>query len=166
MADLTTSKMLWNSTIRTEGARYNMCSNISGFCVETPLSKFEYMKMSMRDILQAFQDIYSLNAKTKNGFIYMCIQKGMYGLAVDEILANKLLKYCLAKKGYFELPHTPDLWKHVPRPIFVTIVVDDFGIKYKSKEHADHLLAALIDYYKIENDWEGKLYWDQIRVEL
>ena len=39
-----------------------------------------------------------------------------------------------------------------------TLVVDDFGIKYVGKEHADDLLAALTDHYKIENDWEGKLY--------
>ena len=58
----------------------------------------------------------------------------------------------------FELPHTPGLWKHVTHSISFTIVVDDFGIKYEGKEHADHLLVALTDHYKIENDWEGKLY--------
>ena len=69
----------------------------------------------------------------KNGFIYMCIQKGMYGLMAAGILANKLLKSRLAKKGYFELPHTPGLWKHVSRPISFTLVVDDFGIKHEGK---------------------------------
>ena len=44
------------------------------------------------------------------------------------------------------------------RPISFTLVVDDFGIKYMGKEHADHLLSALTDHYKIENNWEGKLY--------
>ena len=94
----------------------------------------------------------------KNGSIYMCIQKRMYGLPAAGILANKLLKSRLAKKRYFELPHTPVFWKHVSRPISFTLVVDDFGIKYVGKEHTDHLLSSLTDYYKIENDWEGKLY--------
>ena len=48
-ADLTTSKVLWNSTISTKGARY-MCSDINGFYLDTPPPEFEYMKMSMRDI--------------------------------------------------------------------------------------------------------------------
>ena len=52
-ADLTTSKVIWNSTISTKGARF-MCSDISRFYLETPLPKFEYMKMSIRDTPQAF----------------------------------------------------------------------------------------------------------------
>ena len=52
-ADLATSKVLWNSTISTEGARY-MRSDINGSYLATPLPKFEYMKMSMRDTPQAF----------------------------------------------------------------------------------------------------------------
>ena len=82
----------------------------------------------------------------------------MYGLLAARILANKLLKPRLAKKGCFDFRHTPGLWKHVTRPISFTIVVDDFEIKHEGKEHADHLLAALTDCYKIENYWGGKLY--------
>ena len=123
MSDLATLKVMWNSTIRTKGSRF-MCSDISGFYLEIPLPKFEYTKMSIRDIPQAFRDLYGLNAMAKNGFVYMCIQKGMYGLPAAGILANKLLKSRLAKKGYFELPHTPGLWKHISRPISFTLVVD------------------------------------------
>ena len=86
-----------------------MCSDINGFYLETPLPKFEFMKMSMRDTLQELRDLYGLNVMAKNGFIYMCIPKGMYGLPASGILANKLVKSRLAKKGYFELPHTPGL---------------------------------------------------------
>ena len=125
-ADLTTSKVMWNSTISTKGARF-ICSDISGFYLETPLPKFENTKMSIRDIPQAFQYLYGLDAMAKNGFIYMCVQKGMYCLPTAGILANKLLKSRLAKKGYLELPHTPGLWKHVSRPISFTLVFDDFG---------------------------------------
>ena len=52
-ADLPASKFMWNSTINTLGAR-DMCSNINGFYLETPLPKKEYMRMDMRDIPQAF----------------------------------------------------------------------------------------------------------------
>ena len=53
MADPTTSKVMWNSTINTKGARF-MCSDINSFYLKTPLPKFEHMKMSMRYIPQAF----------------------------------------------------------------------------------------------------------------
>ena len=88
----------------------------------------------------------------------MCIQKRLYGLPAAGILVNKLLKSRLAKKGYFELPHTPGLWKHISRPISFMLVVDDFGVKYVGKEHADHLLSVLTDHYMNENNREGKLY--------
>ncbi len=76
----------------------------------------------------------------------------MYGLPQSGILANKLLKECLAEHGYHELPHTPGLLKHYTRPVWVTLVVDDFGIKYVGKEHAKHLLDILKKYYKVEID--------------
>jgi hypothetical protein len=41
-----------------------------------------------------------------DGYIYMEIRKGMYGLPQAGILANKLLKERLARHGYFKQPHT------------------------------------------------------------
>ena len=82
----------------------------------------------------------------------------MYGLPQAGILANTLLRERLATHGYHELQHTPGLWTHETRPIWFTLVVDDFGIKYVGKENADHLLAALGDKYTIETDWTGSLY--------
>ena len=88
----------------------------------------------------------------------MEIRKGVHGLPATGIIANKILKARLAKKGYFKLLHTPSLWKHVTRPISFTLVVDDFGVKYKKQEHAKHLIAALQENYTVENDWKGELY--------
>ena len=83
----------------------------------------------------------------------MEIQKGMYGLPQAGMLANKLLKECLAEHGYRELLHTPGLFKHDTRPIWFTLVVDDFGIKYVGEEHAHHLVASLLaTKYKIKID--------------
>jgi len=46
----------------------------------------------------------------------------------------------------------------VTRPIEFTLVVDDFGVKYVGKQHADHLLKTLHKWYKTSIDWEGSLY--------
>ena len=39
--------------------------------------------------------------------------------------------------------HTPGLYRHVSRPISFTLVVDDLGVKYVGKKHANHLVNVL-----------------------
>ena len=36
--------------------------------------------------------------------------------------------------------------------------MDDFGVKYTGREHAEHLMTVLKEYYKMEEDWKGELY--------
>ena len=114
--------------------------------------------MPLKLIPQEFIDLYDLTSKAKNGYVYMEIQRGMHGLPQAGILANKLLKERLAKHAYHELPHTPGLFKHETRPVWFTLVVDDFGIKYICEEHAKHLLDVLREHYTMEVDLKGKLY--------
>ena len=45
-ADITTTKIIRNSVISTEGARYG-CLVVGDFYLETPMEKFEYMKMPL-----------------------------------------------------------------------------------------------------------------------
>lgn len=90
--------------------------------------------------------------------------KGMYGLLQSGILANKLLKNRLAKDGYFELPHTPNVRKHITCPIQFMLVVDAFDIKYVEKEHLDHLINAIEKYYQVTLDENSSLYCG-IRLE-
>ena len=42
--------------------------------------------------------------------------------------------------------------------IIITLVVDDFGVKYVGKEHADNLMESLQAYYPVVEDWTGGLY--------
>ena len=64
----------------------------------------------------------------------------------------------LRPKGYYEVSHTPGLWKHVSRPIQFTLVVDDFGVKYSRKEDIDHLIQSLKKDFTLSEDWKGDLY--------
>jgi hypothetical protein len=97
--------------------------------------------------------------KVLNGFVYMEICRGMYGLSQAGILANKLLKKRLACYGYFEVPHTPGLWKHISCPIWFNLCVDDFGVKYIDEDNLKHLFAPLrTETYDIVEDWKGNLY--------
>ena len=124
----------------------------------TPMDRFEYMKMPMNIIPLAFKQQYTLEEIAKNGFVYMQIEKGMYGLPQAGILANKLIRKQLAPHSYYEMPHTPGLWRHIHRPVRLSLVVEDFGIKYIGKNNVDHLLNALKQNYEKNEDWEGKIY--------
>ena len=94
----------------------------------------------------------------KYGYIYMQIERGMYGLPQAGILANELLRKRLAPHGYYGLPHTPGLWKHVTLAVKFTLVVDDFGIKYQGEESVKYVLAALTQNYEVSVDLTGGLY--------
>jgi hypothetical protein len=97
------------------------------------------------------------------------MRRAVWGLPQVGILANKWLRPKLAPFGYYKCVKTPELWYHVLRPISFTLVVDDFGIKYVGKEHADHLIASIKSTYKkLTEDWTGSLYcgitleWDYV----
>jgi hypothetical protein len=54
--------------------------------------------------------------------------------------------------------HTHRLWTHDTRPISFSLVVDDFGVKYVGREHAEHLMACIKKNYNISSDWNGTAY--------
>jgi hypothetical protein len=101
---------------------------------------------------------YNLKELEHDGKVYIEIQKGMYGLPQAGILANNLLIERLDAFGYYPVEFTPGLWRHKWRPIIFSLVVDDFGVKYMGKEHADHLVQALMTHYTIAIDWTGETF--------
>ena len=166
-SDTTTAKLVINSTISTPSAKY-MCADIPNFYLGTPMKRYEYMKMPIALIPQEIIDTYNLMPLVHKDHIYMEIRRGMYGLPQAGILANNLLTERLARRGYYQCRHTPGLWRHKWRPILFSLVVDDFGIKYVGKEHADHLVDSIEAHYGLEKDWDRALYcgitltWDYI----
>ena len=79
-------------------------------------------------------------------------------LAQAGILANKLLCQRLLPHGYFDCNNTPGLWKHSMRLILFTLVVNNFGVKYVGKEHANHLISCIKKKYELTKDWTSDLY--------
>jgi hypothetical protein len=82
---------MWNSVISTPDAQF-AGANIKNMYLETPLDQYEYMRMPLDLFPDNIINHYDLRQKAKNGFVYMKIQKRMYGLPQAGILANKLLK--------------------------------------------------------------------------
>jgi hypothetical protein len=103
-------------------------------------------------------DKYNLNALAIDGWVYIEIRKGMYGLKQAGLLANQLLKTCLAPFGYYLARHTPGLWLYKTWPIAFSLIVDDFVVKYVGKQHSDHLRNALLKTYELITDWESMVY--------
>ncbi len=94
----------------------------------------------------------------QHGFIYLKMRRAVWGLPQAVILANKLLQKRLLPHGYYECANTPGLWKHKTRPILLMLVVDNFGIKYVSKEHVNHHIWCIKQKYELTEDWTGNLY--------
>ena len=65
----------------------------------------------------------------------------MYGLKQAAILVYKQLVQNLGQPGYYPIPYTTGLWKHKTRDTVFALCVDDFGVKYTSKETINHLIA-------------------------
>jgi hypothetical protein len=126
-ADITTFKILINSTLSTEDAAM-MMMDIKNYYISTPLARFEYMKMLLSRFPEEIVQKYNLNVLAVDGWVYIEIRKGMYGLKQAVLLANQLLQTRLAPFGYYQAHHTPGLWLHKTQPISFTLVVDDFAI--------------------------------------
>ena len=159
-ADLTTSKLLWDSILSIEGARY-MCLDIKNFYLMAALDYYQYTTMTIPLALfpEWIKKQYNLDTNARDGFVFLEIQRAVCGFPQAGILANKLLQKRLKPHGYYECVNTPGLWRHATRPITFSLVVDNFGVKYVGKEHADHLISCLKkETYKLTEDWTGDLY--------
>jgi len=165
-------KVLLNSVVSTLNAKF-MSIDISNFYLNTPMERFEYLKLKLTDVPEEVQLEYKLSDKaTADGFVYVEIRKGMYGLLQSGLLAQQLLEERLNNHGYTQSSIVPGLWTHAWRPIQFTLVVDDFGVKYVGEEHALHLVNALKEHYDNTDDWKGNKYivltldWDYERREV
>ena len=69
-----------------------MGMDIKNYYLGTPLDRYEYMRIRIEHIPDEIIQEYNLQAITVNGWVYLEIRKGMYGLPQAGILANKLLK--------------------------------------------------------------------------
>ena len=130
---------------------------------------YEYIHILLKLIPEEIVKQYSLLELVNNdGYIYMELGRGMYGLAQAEKLAYEQLSTHLTKNGYYPSKHTLELWLHRTRSISSCLVIDDFGVKYDNPEDAYHLINVLQQKYQISEDWAGTsffgvtLEWDYV----
>eukprot|EP00804_Cyclotella_cryptica_P003875 CCRYP_015759-RB/>CCRYP_015759-RB protein AED:0.32 eAED:0.29 QI:0/0/0/1/0/0.33/3/0/881 len=136
-ADMITVKILLNSVISTLNAKF-MTIDIKDFYLNTPMARPEYMRLKLSDIPAAIIDLYKLRDIAQDGYVFVRIQKGMYGLPQAGIIAQQLLEQRLQANGCHQSKLTP--------------------VKYVGKVHAEHLINTLTGHYDISTDWDGRRY--------
>lgn len=158
-ANLLETKILANSVISDahRGAKF-MTLDLKDHFLASPMDDPEYMRIPVRYIPDDIMQRYKLHEKVHNGYVYVKIKKGMYGLKQAALLAFNFLVENLKPFGYEPIPQTVGLWKHKSRPITFCLCVDDFGVKYFDKADVEHLISALKNFYKLSTDWTGKNY--------
>ena len=155
-SDTTTSDIVWNNVVSTPKSKY-MCIGILFYLVTTR-TRYECLRISITLITENIIQKYNLLPLFINGFIYLYICKGMYIFPPEGILSNDLLTELLNPKGYFQCAHTPGLWLQKWHSILFSLVVYYLSVKYVSKEHSNHSIAAFREFYPVAEDWNGILH--------
>ena len=152
-ATAATTKYLFNSFTSTPGAK-GITDDVKKFYLNKDLPDLEYIKFLLSNIFQEIIDKYNLMEKVDSqGYVYIKIVKGIYGLKQSGIIVHKeLIKY-LSPYIYAPAQHTLGLWKHDAQDTIFFLVVDDFAIKHTSTKNIYHLLNALNSKYTISEDW-------------
>ena len=159
-ANLLDAKILLNSVISDSkhGARF-ITANLKDHFLASPMKTKEYMRIPFKILPQDIIDFYDLNSIVhEDGYVYVEIQKGMYGLKQAALLAYDELCSILIPAGYHPIPSSLSMWKHTSRKTIFSLCVDDFGIKTYNKVDTDHLLNVLRTRYKITTDWSSHNY--------
>jgi hypothetical protein len=158
-ANLLTVKLLINSVISTPGTGF-FTMDIKNFYLCTLMLRYKYMRLKLSDMPEDVIKHYKLlNIATPDGYVYCKIQQGMYSLPQAGIIAQEVLANRLKEHGYSQSKTTPGLWKHEWCPVWFSLTVDDFGVKYIGKEQVQHLLQRVQKYYKCLFEPEGERYY-------
>jgi hypothetical protein len=82
--DITTFKILSNSTLPTKYAKM-MMMDIKNYYLVTPLPTYEYMRLPISILPLEIIEKYQLTRLAVDGWVYVEIRKGMYGLKQADI---------------------------------------------------------------------------------
>jgi hypothetical protein len=116
-----------------------MMMDIKNYYLGTPLPTYEYMPLPISILPLDIIEKYKLTHLAVNGWVYLEICKGMYGLKQAGLLANQLLQKRLKPFDYHPTSHTPGLWFHNIKPTAFSLVVKYFSVKYVTEADAHHV---------------------------
>ena len=127
--DIKTDKLIFRSVLSTKNAKC-MCSDIANFYLNNPKDRNRYIKLPLENFPDEIIQPYKIQDLAHKRFVYVEIQKGVYGLLQSGKNPNDKLKVHLEKIGYDTALIMLGLWQHQTRPLQFSLVVDNFGVKY------------------------------------
>ena len=119
-----------NSTIAdaAAGAKFLSC-DLKDFFLASPMTQAKCMKVALKYFLEDIIKRYNLIALENNGYVFVEINKVMYGLKQAAILAYAQLYTYLREAEYPQVLGSTGMWKHVTIRTVFCLYVDDCGIK-------------------------------------
>ena len=90
-----------------------MTMDISNFYLGTPMDRPEYMRMPIKIIPPEIIEKYDLTKIESDGWVYIKIVKGMYGLPQAGKIANDLLQKRLKKQDIIDA-NSPQVYINIP----------------------------------------------------
>ena len=93
------------------------------------MARIKYMGLKLIDLPKSVVQHYNIeNNSTRDGYLYVEIKRGMYGILQAGFIVQQLLDKKLNKKGYHQIEITTRFWTHNWRPLLFSLCFDDFGV--------------------------------------
>ena len=138
---LLNTKIFLNSVIYDAytGARYGTV-DVKDFYLNNPMNRYQYMKIAQQYFTDEIRSEYDIDKLVHNGYLFVEIRKGMYGLNEFGITTFSRIINNLVSAGYYLVKHTPSFCTYKTRNLIFTLAIDDFGVKYSNMGNIHHLL--------------------------
>ena len=157
-SDLTTFKIAVNAVL-SHPTRKACTLDISDFYLCHRLEEPEYMRIHASLVPKAILDHYNLHDLiASDGYLYVRIDGGMYGLKQAGHIANQALVKHLATHDFYQCRRTPGLFRHRTRDLFFPLIVDDFFVGYSEKHDVEFLATCLREKYDLTVDWHADIF--------
>eukprot|EP01035_Chromulina_nebulosa_P069550 gene69550-biopygen40254 len=134
-AAMSTVKILLQSVV-SDDAKF-MTLDIKDFYLMTSLPRPEYIRVPLKFLSHKILDQHNLHQYLHNNSVLFEVTKSMYGLPH----AGKIAQDVLIERRIC-------LFRHATNGVVFTLVVDDFGVKFKDLAGTEDLIRCLQLYYK------------------
>ena len=116
------------------------------------MERYRYIQMPLALLSKEMMENYKLTTAAKGRCVYAESLRGMYGLKQARRIENDYLTKNIGPHIYYQCSNTHGMWYHNWTPIMFLLVVDDSGVKYVGKEHANILIKKINKYHQMSVD--------------
>jgi hypothetical protein len=131
-----------------------MTLDIKDYYLGTPMLRPEFVRIPLKFIPKEVQCKYELGKYKQRDAVLFQVNKCMYGLPQAGLLSQQRLVTHLEHHGYIQHKNVDCMFHHPERGTRFSLVVDDFGVKYRTEADAKHLIETTSEkLYDIKVNW-------------